>query len=242
MKDIRLALMTGVDIPIPDLQLILHQPNLIEISMIGEQDFFSAIHYLSLQKESLIEDKALLQQLSNFQVLMKVISQPNFLDKKNAILDTLSLLFPNYAIMFTPQSIIMTKEETTVMIDNNNFDILQNILKEAFCVNSIFQGDNITYNPANAKAKEIADKLMRGRQRAAQLKEANNESILTRYMSILTIGSILTLQQCKELTIFQLFDLIERYNLFTEWDINLKIRLAGGDPKSEAENWMKNIH
>ena len=31
--DIRLALMTGVDIPIQELQLILHQPTIKEISL-----------------------------------------------------------------------------------------------------------------------------------------------------------------------------------------------------------------
>ena len=34
-----LALMTGVDIPIPELQLALHQPTIKEISYIGETEF-----------------------------------------------------------------------------------------------------------------------------------------------------------------------------------------------------------
>ena len=41
---------------------------------------------------------------------------------------------------------------------------------------------------------------------------------------------------------YQLFDLVERYTLYTGWDIDLRVRLAGGDPKQEADNWMKNIH
>ena len=43
MFDHRLALMTGVDIPIPELQVTIHQPTIKEISMIGEQDFFIGI-------------------------------------------------------------------------------------------------------------------------------------------------------------------------------------------------------
>ena len=41
---------------------------------------------------------------------------------------------------------------------------------------------------------------------------------------------------------YQLYDLIERYSLYTNWDIDLRIRLAGGKPDSQAEDWMKNIH
>ena len=35
-----LSLMTGIDIPIPELQAVIHQPTIEEISMIGEQEFF----------------------------------------------------------------------------------------------------------------------------------------------------------------------------------------------------------
>jgi hypothetical protein len=41
--DIRLALMTGVDIPIPELQTVLHQPTLKEISYVGEKEFLTGI-------------------------------------------------------------------------------------------------------------------------------------------------------------------------------------------------------
>ena len=39
--DYRLALMCGNDIPIPECQLIVHQPSIKEISYIGEKDFFA---------------------------------------------------------------------------------------------------------------------------------------------------------------------------------------------------------
>lgn len=40
MKDIDLALFTGVDIPVPELQIIIHQPTIKEISMVGEKPFY----------------------------------------------------------------------------------------------------------------------------------------------------------------------------------------------------------
>jgi len=30
--------------------------------------------------------------------------------------------------------------------------------------------------------------------------------------------------------------------LWTNWDIDLRSRLAGGKPNEHPENWMKNIH
>lgn len=80
--DIKLALMAGVDIPIPELQAIIHQPQLKEIARMGEQNFFMAVHYLCLNKEALLEDESLLQSLTNFQVLMKVIEQSEDAEKK----------------------------------------------------------------------------------------------------------------------------------------------------------------
>jgi hypothetical protein len=36
--------------------------------------------------------------------------------------------------------------------------------------------------------------------------------------------------------------MMERYSLYINWDIDIRSRLAGGKPKDEPENWMKNIH
>ena len=43
-------------------------------------------------------------------------------------------------------------------------------------------------------------------------------------------------------TVYQIYDLIERYGLKLDWDIDLKVRLAGGTPNSQPESFMKNIH
>jgi len=41
--DTRLALMTGVPIPIPECQITIHQPSIEEISLLGEEDFFIGV-------------------------------------------------------------------------------------------------------------------------------------------------------------------------------------------------------
>lgn len=238
--------MAGIDIPIPELQLTIHVPVIKEIALMGETKFFMAVQYLCLNKESLIQDETLLSSLTNFQVLMKVLEQSQDKDKKNAVIMLLTLLFPDYIPVITRNSIILTKqgENQPLLIDDNNFDIFQSVLKEILCVNSLFQGNNVIYNPANDRAKEIAEKLMRGRRKVAEIKsKGNNESVLTRYISILTIGSnTMSLEDCLNLNMFQIFDLMERYNAFIEWDVDLRVRLAGGKPDKPVESWMRDIH
>ena len=238
--------MAGIDIPIPELQLTIHVPVIKEIALMGETKFFMAVQYLCLDKESLIQDETLLSSLTNFQVLMKVLEQSQDKDKKNAVIMLLTLLFPDYIPVITRNSIILTKqgENQPLLIDDNNFDIFQSVLKEILCVNSLFQGNNVIYNPANDRAKEIAEKLMRGRRKVAEIKSKGyNESVLTRYISILTIGSnTMSLEDCLNLNMFQIFDLMERYNAFIEWDVDLRVRLAGGKPDKPVESWMRDIH
>lgn len=238
--------MAGIDIPIPELQLTIHVPVIKEIALMGETKFFMAVQYLCLDKESLIQDETLLSSLTNFQVLMKVLEQSQDKDKKNTVIMLLTLLFPDYIPVITRNSIILTKqgENQPLLIDDNNFDIFQSVLKEILCVNSLFQGNNVIYNPANDRAKEIAEKLMRGRRKVAEIKsKGNNESVLTRYISILTIGSnTMSLEDCLNLNMFQIFDLMERYNAFIEWDVDLRVRLAGGKPDKPVESWMRDIH
>ncbi len=245
--DIRLALMAGTDIPMPEIQLTIHQPRIREIALMGEPDFFAAAQYLGLQKEQLIEDKSLLSKMNNFQILMEVIWQQKTSEKKTALITLLSLMFPSYQPMITPKSILLRSMETqdVKMIDTNNFEIFQNYIREILCLTSVFQGENIIYNPGNAAAQAIANKIMAGRRKVAEIKgkDQQNDSIIARYISILTIGiHSMSLNDLLDLTLYQLFDLIERYTLWLDWDIDLRQRLAGGTPKTEAENWMKSLY
>ena len=242
MNDIRLALMCGSDIPIPEIQAAVHQPKMKEIALIGEADFFVAIQCLNVDKNLLRQDKTLLQNTSNFQIFMTIMSEKETKDKKLATQQLLSLLFPNHNIMFTPRSILLQGKENSSTIDDSNFEFLQEILKQVFCVSNK-NNQQAGFNPANEKAREIAEKLMRGRQRVAEQNGSANASIFSQYLSILTVGlSSMSLQELMDLTMYQLYDLIERYQLYISWDIDIRSRLAGAKPDDRPDNWMKNIH
>ena len=241
MFDYRLGLMTGVDLPIPALELVIHQPTIKEISMVGEQDFFIGIQLLCVDKKLYIEDEALLETTSNFQIFMTMINESQMADKKNCVIQVMGLLFPDYKAIFTPRSIVLNQKEANVTIDEGNFEILQELLREQFCLKGSGQEQ---FNPQSKKAKEIAQKLMKARQRVAQAKaQENSGSMFSQYLSVLTVGlGSMTLRECMELTMYQLYDLVERYSLYINWDIDIRSRMAGAKGDKPIDNWMKNIH
>lgn len=239
--DIRLALETGVDIPIPEIQYTIHQPNMKEISQIGTQDFLLGIQTLSISKSLLAQGNSVLENTTNFQIFMTIMQEKETQDKKAAVLALMQLIFPGVSVMFTPQSILLSGEGQSVMVDENNFEALQGYIKEIFCINS-GRMDQQTFNPADARAKEIAEKLMRGRQRVAEQKGDAEGDPFGRYISILAIALKVSPLEVSQLTMYQLYDLMERYSLWLNWDLDIRSRLAGGKPDGKPEDWMKNIH
>ena len=239
--DKRLSLMAGTDIPVPECQIIVHQPTISEISYVGEEDFFIGVQTLCLSKSMFIEDESVLDKVNNFQIFMTVMNDKTTADKKSAVKKVLSLVLPKYNIMITPKSILIKDNTDSFMIDEDNFEPLQEVLKLIFCAKTGPMNQQ-AFNPANAKAKEIAEKLMRGRQRVAAQKGELNASVFSQYLSILTIGLHIPITELLKTTMFQLYDLMERYTLYINWDIDIRSRLAGGKPENQPENWMKNIH
>lgn len=234
--------MCGLDLPFPPLGLTIHQPTIKEIGYIGEKDFFVGMQCLCINKNMFLQDKEVLSNTNNFQIFMTVISQEETRDKKNATIQVLSLLFPGYKVAFTPKSLILNKDTQLVTIDENNFESIQDIFNLIFCTKT-GPMDQQNFNPANDKAREIAQKLMRGRERVAAQNGTANASIFSQYISMLTVGlQSMSLQDLTNLTMFQLYDLVERYSLYMNWDIDIRSRLAGGKPDKPPDNWMKNIH
>jgi len=171
------------------------------------------------------------------------MNEPSEKDKRFAVEHLLSLLFPSSeSIMFLPSGALMINfNGENIIIDENNFEVFQSVLKDVFC---LAESGQETFNPGNEAAKKIADKLMRARQRVAAQKTAENGqgSVFARYLSILSIALHLSMTELKKYTMYMIYDNIERYMLYTNWDLDIKQRLAGGKPDSSPDDWMKIIH
>lgn len=242
IEDLRLALISGVDIPIPEVQLTLHQPTIKEIAYIGEKDFFTGIQCLNIKKSMFAQDENVLGDINNFQIFMTLMSQNEAKAQKEAVQKLLTICFPKNQILFTPRSLIFQNGDQSSLVDENNFEFIQQVVSQVFCTQST-RMDQTNFNPVNEQARKIAEKLMRGRQRVAAQNGANSGSIFSQYLSILTVGlGSMSMEDLLDLTMYQLFDLVERYQLYISWDLDVRTRLAGGKPDKEIDNWMKNIH
>ena len=249
----QLTLISGIDIPIPEIKVNIHQPTIREIAYVGERDFYYAASILridrtelSLREEMTDEDKSFLLSQTNFQILMSMISGdiPEAKLLRVKLLTFLTLLFPTYTIDIEERMWFLNSTEGKGMaiIDENNFEALQCIVGEILCLNKTSEEE---FNPADERARIIAEKLKRGRAKAAALrgeKSEQQDSILSRYISGLSIGTnSLDINKLLELTLYQLFDQLERYGLYTAYDISMKARMAGASDVEDVD-WLKNIH
>lgn len=240
--DYRVALISGIDIPIPECGITLHQPTITDIGYIGESDFFVGLQTLCVYKDMFVNVEGFQLIKSNFQVFMMLMNDDDTKDKKRTVLTLLQLIFPDYKIVVTPKSLIfISSTGENMLVDENNFEALQHVVRLVFALK---EGpmETTNFNPANDKAQKIAQKLMRGRERVAQQKGNDVASVLAQYTSILSIGLQISIKQLVELTVYQLYDMMERYGLYLNWDLDIKQRLAGGKPDDTPDNWMKNIH
>ena len=152
------------------------------------------------------------------------------------------LIFPNYQIKYMPNMLIFnkinqdgTKQQGKITLDN--YEQFKNLLQEMFCLSNLKSQD---YNPANKLAEQIANKL---RQRHKKLqKKADGQSksinILSRYISILTVGNHHTISELMQYTIYQLFDQFRRFEKKYAYDSWFSAKLAGAENLDDVDNWL----
>ena len=238
-----LLLISGNDIPFPEAQLTIHQPTLHEIAYIGEENFYTGCEFLRLSKDNLSnEDRIHLENYSNFDILMSIIKEQNITVQKNkvCVLMVLSLIFPTYEIHIKDDYFSFIKEgEEEHQINNKNFNIFLSILSEMFCLG---KSSTDTYNPSGNIAKKIAEKLKKRHQKLSENSKPSKVAIISRYVSILTVGEQKDINSFMQYTVYQLFDEFKRYELKLNWDIYLQAKMAGAKDLKEVDDWMKDIH
>ena len=212
-----LLLLSGNDIPIEDIHLLLHQPTIKEIALIGEDKFFSGCEFLRFTKEKLSsEDRNRLENISNFNIIMSIMREKNPSVQQQVVcaMMVLSLLFPTYSIQVNYEngSIDFKQEDLTFSLNENNYDIFVKVLNEIL---SLDGSDGSDYNPSGDMARQIADKLRDRQAKLAAAKGNNNQkiAILSRYVSILAVGENKDMNSLLNYTVYQLFDEFKRYQL-----------------------------
>ena len=96
------------------------------------------------------------------------------------------------------------------------------------------------YNPADDRAKKIAEKLNKAKNRGKPKEE--KIAIFNRYVSILAVGLKKDMNELMDYTVYQLYDEYHRFKLKQDFDMYIKMKLAGASDIEEVEDWMKDIH
>lgn len=236
-----LLLLTKNDIPFVEAQITIHQPTLKEIGFIGEDMFFTGCQFLNFSKDFLApEDKVNLVDTSDFEIFMSIVNSG--LDERysESIRLVLSLLFPQHEIRYDDSSIILFNEQGLSRIDNTNYDIFKNIIVEMFELD-----DSTTsaqgYNPVDKRAARIAEKLQK-RKKKEDKEEKPKINILSRFLSILTVGENKNMNDFLDYTVFQLKDEFKRFQKKQSFDMYLQAKMAGAEDLDDVDNWMDDIH
>ena len=242
-----LLLLSGNDIPYEAAQLTLHQPTIKEIGYIGEETFYTGCEFLRFNKDNLgPEDRERLINYSDFEILMSLMREKDPVIMKNRVCVELvmTLIFPHlHFSMKDMEMIFEDKDNQLVMkINKDNYEGFLKVIIAMFCLKG--DGENGTdFNPSGDLARRIANKLKDRHKKLAEAKpETAKISILSRYISILTVGEKKDMNELLNYTIYQLFDEFKRYELKTAYDMYIQAKMAGAKDLKEVEDWMQDIH
>ena len=231
-----LLFLSGNEIPFIGAQLIIHQPTIKEIGLIGEEAFFTGCQLLNFSKNLLNEeDKVHLEDKTNFDILIAILREQNAVMQKNrnCVNMVLALMFPDYKISMQQDCILLEKEDMQYQINSNNFEEFKEIISIMF---HLKQDDSATFNPSGALASRIAAKLQKRHQKLAEDKPDKKIDILSRYISILSVAQHKDMNILLNYTLYQLFDEFKRNELKMGYDMYVKAQLAGAKDLKEVED------
>lgn len=242
-----LTLLCGEDILLRDFNLIIHQPKIKEISLIGEESFFKMASFLSIDKQTVIdtlcetmnreEVESVYKDLTDYEIfysLASVDSNKEF-NMRDSAIQIFMVLFPDYNSSFEENGIyFITKENNFIVIDKHKYSEFREYIKEVLGMSGSDGEDE--YNPVSDKAKEIAEKLKARKKRLAKNKE-KNINIIANYVSSLSIGVAgYNLEKVSNMTLYQVYDQMQRYSQWRDSEFRISMQLAGAKDV-ENKDW-----
>lgn len=240
------TLMSGVDIPFQAAGVAIHQPTLKELGYITEKSFLEGLDLLTISKNRLKNmDKTDSETVNNFNIFMTIMIEgyqdTELQNKINSVSLLLSLLFTSYDIQFDSQGIVLMKKgDTPKFINAINFDDFQNIIKQMFCLDEKKQSSG--YNPAGAKARELAEKFAKRHEKLKKNNKREGFSYYEKLVSILSIGLHIPIPQIEETyTVYQLQNSFTRFNKKDSWDNYVSAKIQGATGMDEVKHWFNDL-
>ena len=250
--------LSGLYIPISELQLTIHQPRLYELALLTESIYTKALatliitkdHYKKAIEESATtdEEKArvhLLDALYNIDLVFNSIvnSQEIYL----AVQMLLMILFPDYNIIIDLEKryiqFTSKKDDNPVVVINRlNYNKLLFYIKEVFNINKDGSAalSSSKYNPVGKNAERIAAKLEERAKRLASMKK-HKHSALCNSVSTLAVALKIPIEEVyQKYTLIQLHNQLARFNKQDEYYTSVKYALAGAKDV-EINDWRMDI-
>ena len=236
------------DIPFPSAQIVIHQPSINEIQLIGETTQIIGANAITKDYQN-FQDNSGLENLSNFDILMKIISSKTEQTRQvtEAIQQLFVLLFPTCQTFFTPSSILLKEEGQMHMIDNSNFEDFRRIIYDVFCLAEL-HGENVDeeYNPAGDRARALVEKFRKKREYLAELRKGRGEnkeliSLYGRYINILAVGEHKDKNVLSNYSVYQLVEEFKRFQLKESFDFTYQAKLAGATKIKDPKDWMADM-
>ncbi|MGL5563490.1 MAG: hypothetical protein ACRDCN_12855 [Tannerellaceae bacterium] len=235
-----LQLISGADIVMPELGLIMSQPKIKDIAyMFGEDGYYEVMAYLSTTKENLnlgeIPEEVY-EKLTNYDCFM--IAMKSSKKKLLLVKSLFYLLFPEYEVDLDTEAFLVkiSKGEFTAVINSENFEVLLFYIKSIFMIP--VEDPNKEKKQMSEKAQAIAKKIEEGKRKRQKGKESKGGlekeiSELAVYLK-LAINDIVT-----KFTMYQLLSQIPLTKKNERYNQDYRAILAGAQGV-ELEYWRDN--
>ena len=147
-------------------------------------------------------------------------------------------------------SIMLSKKNQTGLethlIDKDNFESLKNIVSKMFCMQYIHSGGSSQkYNPGGPQAMALVKKFEQRAKKLAKIKKQPGEeemSLFYSYLSVLSVGLKKDKNLLLEYTVYQLIDEFRRYSAKDNYDLYIKLKIAGAKDLDEVKNWKGSLN
>ena len=132
--------------------------------------------------------------------------------------------------MLGPRSLILTSpgSDEVVSVGAEQFDLLQSLICQVGG-EELLSGEETTYNPANAQAAKIAEKMRKAAERKRKMRKAEPtaEGFLAKYFrAAVTVGH--SVEEVNSMTLLQLTEFMQSHYHKESFEIEVKSRLALG--------------
>lgn len=241
--------LSGGQVAVPECGIFVTPPTARQIAQYGEDKFFEAISLITRLEDIVLEIKqgdSRLSRYDNFQILMMILQEQE--EMEDIFVSFFELICPNFTISFGDKSIDFKADGSEYVngrIHTYNYQSLKIILSELFLPQDV---QDEQYNPANEAAAKIAEKLRKAKEQIKNQRRPDGEdktSIIALYTSTIAVGMCLDINTVYNYTMFQIYDIYNRYWLKSKYDMYMKISttpMMDTSNMEEPRQWAQNLY